>query len=944
MHRLLAAVLATIFPAAIALAAGPPVPEMPKSADPRLVVELFAAAPEIVHPVGLAFDSRGRLLVIESHTHFRPKDYDGPPHDRIRVVEDTDGDGRADRFTTFFEGTKATMDIAAHAGGSIYIATRSEILRLRDANGDGAADQKEQIAFLQTDGDYPHNGLSGLSFDFAGNLYFGMGENLGAAYTLRGSDGKTHEGGGEGGNIFWCTADGKNLRRVATGFWNPFGTCVDSYGRVFAVDNDPDAMPPCRLLHVVEGGDFGYQFRYGRTGRHPFQSWDGQLAGTLPMVSGVGEGPCEVLDYQSDGLPSEYTGSLLVTSWADHRVERHELSLRGASVRAVRKPFIQGGADFRPVGLAVAPDGSLFVSDWVLVDYNLHHRGAIWHIRWKDAPKPARPQNPLVAIANFHRPDREAAARKLAQTESHRELLRKLLRHDHEHVRAVALAALAGAGDQQADFLAVAERDLSVPLRAAAVRALASRRDFDATRFLRDDVPAEVRREAILAWRVTKVDLPRLLESATWDDPFLRQAATTRLATSPKLLDGLELSSLKEPRERVAVLVARRQSGRPQFAERLGESLASADEEERLLAVKWIADERLEKYRAQVAAMMNDNSVNVRMFWSLATALSRLDGQDANENCLADAFLDRLIDDKSPADIRIRALQVVPVSHQRLKLDLLAKLTSSDDDALAVEAVRTLREHPAGERTAALRRIAADTSRSEEMRADAIVGLAGAQAAADDLVSLAGGDSPALAAEALRSLVGVSLTDAQRVAIESAVKKNPALSDLAARVLEKPFAKDRPGADPDAWLKRLEGPADPAAGRRIFFQPKVAVCSRCHRVDGRGQDVGPDLSAIGRRPRRHIVESIVKPAAEVAPHYQPYVIVTRDGRSLTALLLRTYLDEYTWVSNKGEEFKLATRDIDLMQPVAASIMPTNQPDLLTDQELRDLVAYLEGRK
>jgi putative heme-binding domain-containing protein len=74
------------------------------------------------------------------------------------------------------------------------------------------------------------------------------------------------------------------------------------------------------------------------------------------------------------------------------------------------------------------------------------------------------------------------------------------------------------------------------------------------------------------------------------------------------------------------------------------------------------------------------------------------------------------------------------------------------------------------------------------------------------------------------------------------------------------------------------------------------------------------------------------------------VIITRDGRSQYALLLRTYLDEYTWVSDKGEEFKLATRDIDQMQPVAASIMPTNQAEQLTDQEMRDLVAYLEGRK
>src|SRR5438270_148645 len=144
----------------------------PQIADPRLQIDLFAAAPDIVHPIGIAFDQRGRLLVIESHTHFRPQNYEGPKHDRVRIVEDTDGDGKADRFTTFFEGTQATMDMAVHPDGSVYLATRNEILRLRDSDGDGKADRRERLVHLDTKGDYPHNGLSGLAFDAAGNLLF----------------------------------------------------------------------------------------------------------------------------------------------------------------------------------------------------------------------------------------------------------------------------------------------------------------------------------------------------------------------------------------------------------------------------------------------------------------------------------------------------------------------------------------------------------------------------------------------------------------------------------------------------------------------------------------------------------------------------------------------------------------------------------------------------
>src|SRR5262245_8613271 len=173
-HRIAAVavpLLGRIAPAQQPKPDGPPV-----SADPRLVVELFAAAPDIVHPIALDFDARGRLLVVESHTHFRPAKYDGPKHDRIRVFEDTDGDGKADKFTTFFEGTEATMDLAVHPDGSVYVATRNEILRLRDTKGTGQVDEKTRIVFLDTKGNYPHNGLSGLSFDSRGDLYFGMGE------------------------------------------------------------------------------------------------------------------------------------------------------------------------------------------------------------------------------------------------------------------------------------------------------------------------------------------------------------------------------------------------------------------------------------------------------------------------------------------------------------------------------------------------------------------------------------------------------------------------------------------------------------------------------------------------------------------------------------------------------------------------------------------------
>src|SRR5262249_28353112 len=158
-----------------------------------------------------------------------------------------------------------------------------------------------------------------------------------------------------------------------------------------------------------------------------FQAWNGELPGTLPMVTGTGEAPCEIISYESDGLPREYLGSLLVASWADHRIERYVPRPKGASFTADRLPFIQGGKDFRPVGLAVAPDGSLFISDWVLSNYQLHNKGAIWHVQWKQGGKSQRPQDPKKALLSLHRPLREAAARRLAGDDVGRDVLRRHL-------------------------------------------------------------------------------------------------------------------------------------------------------------------------------------------------------------------------------------------------------------------------------------------------------------------------------------------------------------------------------------------------------------------------------------------------------------------------------------------------------------------------------------
>jgi putative membrane-bound dehydrogenase-like protein len=354
----------------------------------------------------LQVDQAGNVFVIESHTHFPPHDYKGPKADRILRLSDSDGDGRADKVEVFYDGLQGAMDIALSENGDMFVVTRAAVYRLRDTNKDYKADESIRLVQLETTNDYPHNALSGLALDGQGGLYFGLGENFGAAYKLKGADGIELTRQGEDG-IYYCRVDGTHLRRVATGFWNPFGLCIDRVGRLFATDNDPDSRPPCRLLHIVEGGDYGYEVRYGRDGLHPFQCWNGERSGTLPMITGTGEAPCELLPYD---------GGLLVASWADNRLEHYVLKPKGLSFDADRKLLITGDMNFRPVGIGIGANATLFVSDWASASYELTDSGRIWRLTPKRAPSAGDGQDgtPLPAIKVLDwRVDRDAILRDL---------------------------------------------------------------------------------------------------------------------------------------------------------------------------------------------------------------------------------------------------------------------------------------------------------------------------------------------------------------------------------------------------------------------------------------------------------------------------------------------------------------------------------------------------
>lgn len=945
-----------------ALAAEPfKIPEsvpQPRVVDERLKLECLVAEPDLVTPTGIAVDDRGRVLVIECHTHFPPKDYAGPKHDRIRMFEDTDGDGKLDKVSTFYEGTRATMNLAIYRDGSVFVATRSEVFRLFDADGDGVAEKRQPIARLETAGDYPHNGLSGFAFDFDGNVYFGMGENLGAAYKLIGKDAaKPLEGGGEGGNIFCCDADGGNLRRVATGFWNPFHLTFDAFGQLFAVDNDPDSRPPCRLLHIVEGGDYGFKFRHGRKGVHPFTAWNGELPGTLPMVCGTGEAPCAVLAYESDNLPEDYRSDLLVTSWGDHRIERYKLEQRGASFVSTMKPVVIGGDQFRPVGLALAPDGSLYFSDWVDKSYPVHGKGRIWRLSNKTVKKPERPTEPWRMMFSDHRPLRERGAEEILKARvPRRDEPRVALDVSEEIKRHQGQAALKPPSTRS-QYLRMALRRLPLPsLHRDLLMAEGDSRVWAAIALDSDDVLA-------FAPGVHQQGGNTVLDRTDplWVATALRQGhgrgqwgITEQMLADPFMLQAAVQSWRRDFKDfGVRAVVGSDRNGRLATAlnapeRKLSDLLNDPDPRVNYVAVKRIAEHKLRDYRHVLDNTFAQRRTTRELYAAYLAAVEMLEGgkSDAFDRLADDMLYQRLTAKETAPEMRAFLLRMISPGYEKLPTKTLVDFVGEADPQLRLEAIRTLRERIGPERDAALVKVAGDEQVPVGIRAEAVMGLTSDDKGQRELLERLADKAPtAVAIEAMRNLTGL---DPKAMPLWLKRQDDPRDRDaLVTELWQRAAGKYQ---DP-RWDEKLQADllgtvGDAAAGERVFFHSKVAICSRCHQHSGRGGQVGPDLTNIaGAMSRERILESLVAPNREIAPQYTSWIVSLNDGRTFIGLLQSEELNgDQNYLDANGRRYRVKPEEIDSRKPSQNSLMPEGLRGQMTKEELRDLLAFLSGEK
>ncbi len=310
----------------------------------------------------------------------------------------------ADRKRTVFaSGLYSPAGMAWHDGW-LYVMHNPLLSRFKDTNGDGVADVREDLVVNL--GLPPYDGLndhvvSGLTMGMDGFLYISSGDR--GIYNARGKDGSmlTLQGGG----IIRCRPDGTQLEVFTGGTRNHLEVDFDALDHAFTCDNTDDGNGWwTRLTNHVESGYYGYPFYFkkdvtnGLMARGPQKpQYEAGVVGTnelfLPAMTDFGGGaPTGGLCYLSDGLPEEYRGKPFFSEWGKSTVFMTELAREGATFKFVKATTIvqaAKGADFRPMELSVAADGSLLIADWQWGGWKGPKTvGSVWRVSWPEA-KPA---------------------------------------------------------------------------------------------------------------------------------------------------------------------------------------------------------------------------------------------------------------------------------------------------------------------------------------------------------------------------------------------------------------------------------------------------------------------------------------------------------------------------------------------------------------------------
>lgn len=940
-----------------------------------LAIDQVLAEPVVRQPVFLNFDERGRMWVVQYLQYPNPAGlkilsrdaywrnvYDKVPlppprhfrgKDKITIHEDIAGDGTFSKQTTFLDGLNIVTAVERGRGG-IWVLNPPYLLFYHDRNNDDIPDGNPVVHLEGFGLEDTHSVVNSLRWGPDGWLYCAQGSTVTANVKRPGIDKVPMHSMGQ---LIWrYHPETRRYEIFAEGGGNAFGVEIDSKGRIYSGHNGGNT----RGFHYVQGGYYQKGFSKHGPISNPY------AFGYFPDMKhpGTPRFTHTFVIYEGGALPSRHDGKLFgVAPMLNHVVES-EIRTHGSTfqTRDLEFPVTTSDSWFRPVDIKTGPDGAIYIADWYDSQVN-HYRnhegqidpttGRIYRLRSKEGGRrPPRDLSKLSTrelvglLADDNRWTRQTALRLIGDRKDRSviPLLTELIRAKTGQLALEALWALnlSGGFDEviaretldHADpyvrlwtaRLLGDERKVS-PALAAALVGLAKREQHievrsqlacTARRLATDPGLAIVRELLTRSDDIDDIHIPLLLwwalearaekdheallrlfeDRALWQAPFvdrhIRERLMRRFAQSggrKNLLISARLLRMASRPEQAKQLLAGFEQA---FA---GRSLAGLPEELITALAKHGGGSLSLRLRlndaaalAQVLKIVGDDKANRKHRLELIPIL----GEIKQARCVP--ILLRLLETTVDSDLSRAAL---------------GALLSFDDGAIADRLIARHNALPAD-----VRGVVQDLLASRKAWARAFL------AAVD-------------AGKIEKSAIGLDLVR----------KTTMYRDDVIAGLIEKNWGKVQ-GATTAQMQKQIDrlhgviagGTGSPYAGKKLF----AANCAKCHVLFSQGGKIGPDLTTYKRDDLPNMLLNIVNPSAEVREGFETHLVLTHDGRALTGFLIDQDNRLVVLRTAEGQDVSLSRSAIEEMRVIPQSIMPEGLLDPLSDQQVRDLFAYLRS--
>ncbi|SFT98465.1 putative membrane-bound dehydrogenase domain-containing protein [Algoriphagus locisalis] len=947
-------------------------------ADDRLELTLFASEPMMSNPTNMDIDDRGRVWIAEAYnyrTTLNPRNPTRAEGDRILIMEDTDGDGVADESKVFYQGNdiNAALGIAV-LGDKVYVSVSPYVYVFTDADRDDVPEKKE-ILFEGVGGEQHDHGMHSFNFGPDGKLYFNYGnEGKGIHYAdgspildPLGRPVNSETQPYREGMVFRMNPDGSDVEVLGWNFRNNYEVATDSYGRMWQSDNDDDGNRSTRINYVMDYGNYGFKdemtgadWRARRINMEDSvyqQHWHLNDPGVVPnLLQTYAGSPTGILVYEGKLLPEEYQNQVIHSDAGPNIVRAYPTVPSGAGFDAKIINLLDGNPRdnwFRPSDVTVAPDGSLFISDWYDPGVGGHamgdlDKGRIYRLAPKDTDyEVSKPDYTSISslINLLQSPNRathfKAFMALVEKGEEAKDALETLYAEGESRMKARAFWVLTKLPNGN-DYIKTAASDSDENIRVAALRAYRNNKMSDISFLLEmaSDESAQVRREVALAIRYKSS--PEVWQKLTegyesgdrwylealgiaaegfWDDylPNYLKAVGSGWMESQEAKDIVWRSRASNTAELLGKIILS-QPGRnnqpyyraldfqsPQAKNQTLKSLlANAPEEDQLIILRQISfdpqnpDNQILSLARQTAGSIADD----RDFMDIVSKYNLTDQKDR---------LEKLV---YQSDSRQHSQMAANIYASIYGMTAIQASFADTDQANAINSIEKFGTIDNEEMAKALSEIYLDETKPLEIRTAAAEAARGYNS------------EPYLWELAKADKIPADLLPIVKKILLSSWNGN-----IRAEANEK-FGNDT--ASSVDLPKLLTQQGDVEKGLLLADN----YCLSCHKIGEKGIDFGPGLTEIGDKlSKEGLFNAILNPSEGMGFGYETQLVKMKDGTQFTCIVnSKTENDLVVKLVGTAEQkiYKLA--DVESVTQLDESLMPKFP---LSETELVDLVSYLE---